>query len=72
MIFHYLVTLCCSSILLIDSPGLADLPEDQAPSSESISAPTQSKMIFLNWIPITATVQRGAGYMILIIPLPHS
>ena len=44
---------------LTDSPELAHLPEDQASSAESFSAPTQSKMVCLKWIPISETIHRG-------------
>ena len=50
---------------LTDSPELTHLPEDQAPSAESLSAPSQSKMVCLKWIPISETVQRGAGSKVI-------
>ena len=43
---------------LTDFPELANLPGDQASSVEFISAPTQSKMVCLKWIPISETIQR--------------
>ena len=50
---------------LSDSPELTHLPEDQAPSAESLSAPSQSKMVCLKWIPISETVQRGTGSKVI-------
>ena len=47
-------------MMLTDSPELSHLPENQASSAESLSAPSQSKMIFLKWIPISETVQMGS------------
>ena len=35
------------------------LLEDQAPSAESLAAPSHSKMICLKWIPISETVKKG-------------
>ena len=52
-------------MLLSDSPELTHLPEDQAPSAESLSAPSQSKMVCLKWIPISETVQRGTGSKVI-------
>ena len=46
---------------LTDSPELAHLPEDLPSSTESFSAPTQSKMVCLKWIPISETIHRGDG-----------
>ena len=48
-------------MMLTDSPELAHLPENQASSAESLSAPSQSKMVRLKWIPISETVQMGAS-----------
>ena len=48
-------------MLLTDSPELAHLPEDQASSAEPLSAPSQSKMACLKWIPISETMHRGTG-----------
>jgi hypothetical protein len=59
MFFHHLDASFCSNMSLSDSPELTHLPEDQAPSAESLSAPSQSKMICLKWIPISETVQMG-------------
>ena len=50
---------------LSDSPELTHLPEDQAPSAESLSALSQSKMVRLKWIPISETVQRGTGSKVI-------
>ena len=52
-------------MLLTDSPELAHLPEDQASSAGSLSAPSQSKMVCLKWIPISETVQMGATSMVI-------
>ena len=52
-------------MLITDSPELTHLPEDQAPSAESLSAPSQSKMVHLKWIPISETVQRGTGSKVI-------
>ena len=48
-----------------DSPELIHLPEDQAPSAEPLSAPSQSKMVCLKWIPISETVQKGTGSKVI-------
>ena len=50
---------------LAASPELAPLPEDQASSAESLSAPSQSKMVHLKWIPISETVQKGTGSKVI-------
>ena len=50
---------------ITDSPELTHLPEDQAPSAESLSAPSQSKMVCLKWIPISETVLRGTGSRVI-------
>ena len=52
-------------MMLTDSPELTHLPEDKAPSAESLSAPSQSKMICLKWILISETVQRGTGSRVI-------
>jgi hypothetical protein len=52
-------------MLLTDSPELTHLPEDQAPSAESLSAPSQSKMVCLKWIPFSETVQSGTGSKVI-------
>ena len=44
---------------LTHSPVLTHIPENQAPSAESLSATSQSNMVCLKWIPISETVQRG-------------
>ena len=61
MLFHHPVTSFCSNIKLTDSSELAHSPEDQATSAESFSAPTQSKMDYFKWIPISETIHRGTG-----------
>ena len=58
-------------MMLTDSPELAHLPEDQATSAESFSAPTQSKMDYLKLIPISETFHRGTGLMDIYL-LPHN
>ena len=45
---------------LTDSPELTHLPEDQGSLAESLSAPSQSKMVCLKWIPISENVQMGS------------
>jgi hypothetical protein len=65
MFFHHLDASFCSNMLLSDSPELTHLPEDQAPSAESLSAPSQSKMVHLKWIPISETLQRGTGSKVI-------
>ena len=60
MFFHHHVASFFSNMSLTDSPELAHLPEDQASSAESLSAPSQSKMVCLKWIPISENVQMGA------------
>ena len=52
-------------MLLTDSPELTHLPEDQDPPAESLSAPSQSKMVSLKWIPISETVQKGTGSKVI-------
>ena len=52
-------------MLLTDSPELAHLPEDQASSAESLSAPSQSKMVCLKWIPISEPVQMGPSSRVI-------
>ena len=47
-------------MLITDSPELMNLQEDQAPSTESLIAPSQPRIIWLKWTPIFETVQRGA------------
>ena len=64
-VFHHHDVSFCSNILLSDSPELTHLPEDQAPSAESLSAPSQSKMVCLKWIPISETVLRGTGSRVI-------
>ena len=61
MFFHHLDASFSSNMLLTDSTELTHLPEDQAPPAESLSAPSQSKMVHLKWIPISETVQKGTG-----------
>jgi hypothetical protein len=65
MFFHHHDVSFCSNMSLTDSPELTHLPEDQAPSAESLSAPSQSKMVCLKWIPISETVQRGTGSKVI-------
>ena len=61
MFFHHPVASFFLNMLLTDSPELAHLPEDQPSSAESLSTPSQSKMVCLKWIPISETIHRGAG-----------
>ena len=65
MFFHHHDASFCSNILLTESPELTHLPEDQAPSAEFLSAPSQSKMVCLKWIPISETVLRGTGSRVI-------
>ena len=65
MFFHHFVASFFSNMLLTDSPELAHLPEDQASSAESLSAPSQSKMVCLKWIPISETVQMNASSRVI-------
>jgi hypothetical protein len=65
MFFHHHDVSFCSNMLLTHSTELTHLPEDQAPLAESFSAPSQSKMVHLKWIPISETVQRGTGSKII-------
>jgi hypothetical protein len=65
MFFHHHDASFCSNMLLTDSPEFTHLLEDQAPSVESLSAPSQSKMVCLKWIPISETVQIGTGSKVI-------
>ena len=61
MFFHHPFTSFFSNMLLTDSPEFEHLLEDQASSAESFSAPTQSKIVCLKWIPMFMTIHRGTG-----------
>ena len=61
--FHHLAASFCSNMLLMDSPELTHLPEDQALSAESLCAPSQSKMVCLNGFPFLRLYRGAQGQM---------